>query len=325
MRQARVVPVRERMALVGNLPFWLGVILASALLIVALARPRGPATVVREGGLDIVVLADASASMYVRDVVGDRWQRSMRFVRALADALSWTNDRLALAVFAHIAAPQVRLTKDPNTVFFFLDHLDRKSPFRIEDETTWDTNLELGIYWGLRVIERDAEIHGDSPNAQMFILLTDGEAWSGNVETALKRARAARVPVNVVGVGTLGGGAMPVLTGPDGRPVVDPETPTSSRLDRTSLQRVAATGGGQYFELDRDGDRHIATSIVDTGRRQAPKLDITEKAEELYWYVLTAAAVVAALGVGFVRERSELWIAVTGAGAVLALTFGILR
>jgi hypothetical protein len=49
-----------------------------------------------------------------------------------------------MALFAHIAAPQVRLTKDPNTFFFFVDHLDATSPFRIEDETTWDTNLEQG-------------------------------------------------------------------------------------------------------------------------------------------------------------------------------------
>ena len=65
-----------------------------------------------------------------------------------------------MALFAHIAAPQIRLTKDPNTFFFFLDHLDKAPPFRIEDDTTWDTNLELGIYWGLRVIERDEELHG---------------------------------------------------------------------------------------------------------------------------------------------------------------------
>ena len=60
----------------------------------------------------------------------------MRFLRLLGDSLSWKNDRIALALFAHIAAPQIRLTKDPNTFFFFLDHLDKEPPFRIEDDTT---------------------------------------------------------------------------------------------------------------------------------------------------------------------------------------------
>ena len=61
---------------------------------------------------------------------------------------------IALALFAHVAAPQIRLTKDPNTYFFFLDHLDQAPPFRIDDATTWDTNLELGVYWGIRLVER---------------------------------------------------------------------------------------------------------------------------------------------------------------------------
>ena len=138
-------------------PFWLCLIASSALLIVALARPHGPATAVRQGGIDLVILQDGSASMRVKDVAGDRWQRSVRFLRTLGDSLSWNDDRIALALFAHIAAPQIRLTKDPNTFFFFLDHLDKAPPFRIDDDTTWDTNLELGIYWGLRLIERDEE------------------------------------------------------------------------------------------------------------------------------------------------------------------------
>ena len=82
----------------------------------------------------------------------------MRFLRTLGESLRWENDRVAMALFAHMATPQIRLTKDPNTYFFFLDHLEDKSPFRLEDDGTWDTNIERGIYWGLRLIEKDEEI-----------------------------------------------------------------------------------------------------------------------------------------------------------------------
>ena len=78
----------------------------------------------RTGGVDLVILQDGSASMYVQDVPGNRWKRSIQFLRILGDSLSWNNDRIAMALFAHIAAPQIRLTKDPNTFFFFIDHLD---------------------------------------------------------------------------------------------------------------------------------------------------------------------------------------------------------
>jgi len=175
LRRGRTVPVRERFAPLGDLPFWLCLILSSIFLIFALARPHGPATAVRSGGVDVVILQDGSASMYVKDVGGSRWNRSINFLRIFGDSLSWNSDRIAMALFAHIAAPQIRLTKDPNTFFFFIDHLDAASPFRIEDETTWDTNLEQGIYWGIRLIERDEELHGKSPNARAFIMISDGE------------------------------------------------------------------------------------------------------------------------------------------------------
>ncbi len=208
--------------------------------------------------------------MRVQDVPGNRYQRAMKFLRLLGDALSWKSDRLALALFAHVATPQIRLTTDPNTFFFFLDHLDKEPPFRIEEDTTWDTNLELGLHWGIRMIERDEELHGKSPNAKMFLVLSDGELWSGEVQKALEESVARNIPIFVVGVGTLAGGRLPAFYGPDGEEVKDPDVPLTSRLDRPSLQQIAYEGGGQYFELDRDGDRQIANALIDAGKRLAP-------------------------------------------------------
>jgi Ca-activated chloride channel family protein len=294
------------------------------LLIVALARPRVPATAVRKGGVDLVVLQDGSASMRVRDVAGDRWQRSVRFLRTLGDAMDWNQDRLALALFAHIAAPQIRLTKDPNTFFFFLDHLDQTPPFLIDDVTTWDTNLELGIHWGIRLIERDEEIQGKNANAKMFVMLSDGESWSGEVANSLKEASAHNIPLHAIGVGTLAGGAMPVFRDERGEVVNDPDVPKTSRLDREGLQRIALAGGGQYFELDRDGDRRIATTLIDAGRRAAPSRGTVEETEDFYWRFIAAAALLPFVGLLFLRDRSELWLHLAGTVAATLAVFSIL-
>src|SRR5439155_602756 len=254
----------------------------------------------------------------------DRWQGSIRFLRTLGDAIRWNDDRVALALFAHIAAPQIRLTRDPNTFFFFLDHLDQAPPFRIDDATTWDTNLELGIYWGLRLIERDEERHGKDSNAKMFVMLSDGESWSGEVAKSLKLAAARNIPLYVVGVGSLSGGALPVFRNEKGEIVIDPEVPATSRLDRVGLQRIALAGGGQYFEIDRESDRRIANSIVDAGRKRAPSLGAVEEAEELYWRFLAAAALFRLLGLLFLRDRPELWIQAVGAVTILVWLYAIL-
>ena len=338
LRDRRSVPVRERYAIGGDLWFWLFLILSCASLAIALARPRGVTTVVNRAGLDIVVLQDGSASMHVTDASAfartnsgelrrdnarpstTRWQRSMDFLRLLGDSLSWNDDRMALTVFAHIATPQIRLTSDPNTVFFFLDHLHDRPPFRLEDDTTWDTNLEQGIAWGLRLLEKDKELHGPSLNGKVFVMLSDGESWSGEVARAIERAVREHVPLHVIGVGTLAGGDLPETT-------VDGETepsPGKSRLDRASLQRIAAAGGGQYFELDRDPDRDIANAIIDAGRRQAPATTEQGTVEELYWRFLASGLALAALGGVFLRDRTELWIQLLAAAATGAATWGMI-
>jgi Ca-activated chloride channel family protein len=321
LAETRQVPMRERFPVAMDALFWLSVIVATALLFVALAQPRVVASSVRRAGVDMVVLLDASASMHVRDVQGNRWQRSIRFLRALGDSLRWDEDRMALTIFAHIAAPQVRLTRDPNTFFFFLDHLTESPPFRLEDDTSWDTNIALGIEWGLRLIQKDEELRGKSPNAKQFILLTDGQAFSGVVEDALKLARARDVPVFVVGVGSLQGGVIP-----DPKRVANPQEPViRSALDRKSLNVIAATSGGRYLELDRDSDVAIANQIIDAARRRSIAVAPEPAMEPVYWPFLLAAACAVVAGLLFLRDRSELWIQALGGGLVLAIVSSLLR
>jgi Ca-activated chloride channel homolog len=325
-RQHRRLPVRERFPIFGSLVFWLCVITASAFAILALSRPTARISILRTAGIDLVILQDGSASMRTMDVAGNRWQRSMRFLRTLGESLSWRDDRIAMALFAHIAAPQVRLTKDPNTFFFFLDHLSGDSPFRLEDDTTWDTNIELGIAWGLRLIEKDEEIYGRNPNAKAFVLVTDGQAWSGEVDKALRASRGRDIPVFVVGVGTTVGGLIPespVRLPAPGAPRSEPRIHSS--LDRASLATIANAGGGEYLEIDRDSDRQIANRIIDAARRRAGSRGLQEEHDELYWRCLAAAAALLGLGMLFLQERAELWLHAAGAGAALTAVWMLTR
>ena len=314
----RYLPVRERIPLFGGLLFWLSALFASALAVVAVARPVVLTSAVQTSGIDLIRLQEGSASMHVSDVAGDRWQRSMQFERVLADSLQWKSDRVALAVFSHIAAPQVRLTKDPNTFLFFLDHLDKESPFRLQDDTTWDTNIEQGIHWGMRLFDKDRELHGRSPNAPVFVLISDGQAWSGRVETAIKEAHERGIPIYVVGVGTSGGGMIPAPPVEAGAPPPAPYIPIHATLDRGSLIAIANAGTGEYMELDRETDREIANRIIDVTRRRANSHSTEQSAQDIYWPCLLAAAFCLGAGVFVSQEQSELWLQGVAASAVLA-------
>jgi Ca-activated chloride channel family protein len=319
--ERRQVPVHERVPFFGELLFWLCLILASASGILAVARPVAVTSLVRTAGVDLVILQDGSASMAVKDVSGgDRWSRSMRFLRTLGESLRWEDDRLAMALFAHMATPQIRLTKDPNTFFFFLDHLEERSPFRLEDDGSWDTNIERGIYWGLRLVEKDEEIRNasqvkgrvsDRTNSQAFILISDGQSWSGEVAKSLATAQERGLPLNVVGVGTTAGGIIP-----------DPKRDVTqvairSSLNRAELTTIATAGGGHYYELDRETDRQIASTIIEQTRRRAGTRGLQEATQELYWNLLALAAIFVGLGVLFLRDRVALALQLGAAAAVL--------
>jgi Ca-activated chloride channel family protein len=312
--RARQAPDAPRFPVLGDALFWLCVTGAIAALVVALARPQVETALLRSGGVDLVVLLDGSASMYVPDVEGDRWQRSVRFLRTLGDSLSWEDDRVALTLFAHIAAPQIRLTRDPNTFFFFLDHLDTESPFPIEEDTTWDTNIELGIYWGMQVIDKDVELRGQpSTNAAAFVLLTDGQAWSGEVENSLATAADRGLPVHVVGVGTVAGGVIPdPEAGSRGTP------PLTSRLDRASLRQIAAASGGRYFEVGETADAAIANEIIGATRARSVATSTEPRVEDLYWRALLLSAMFAVAGVATLRDRTALALLLAGGGIAAA-------
>jgi Ca-activated chloride channel homolog len=317
-RAARVVPARERFSALGELGFWLALIAGLSLTILALARPQGITAIVRSPGVDLVLLMDGSTSMRVRDMGTDRWQRAMQWVRTLTKTLSWNGDRMALATFADIAVPQVRLTRDPNTILFFLDHLDDAPTFRLENETSWNTNVEDAIYWGVKLVETDQEMYGRSKNARTFVVISDGQVWSGNVQRSIAAAAQRGISVDVIGVGTANGGMIP-LPRDDKGVVLAGFDPIRSTIDRNSLREIARAGNGEYFEIGTAADEQIAARIIQNAARRSGNEQVDEAFDELYWYLLAAAAGCLTMGVLFVRQRVQLGFAVITAVALTVL------
>ena len=317
-RAARLVPVHERFGTIGELGFWLALIAALSLTILALARPQGITAIVRSPGVDLVLLMDGSASMRVRDMGTDRWQRAMQWVRTLTKTLSWTGDRMALATFADIAVPQVRLTRDPNTILFFLDHLDDAPTFRLENETSWNTNVEDAIYWGVKLVETDQEMYGPTKNARTFVVISDGQVWSGNVQRAISAAARYGISVDVIGIGTSNGGIIPLPRDEKGVVLAGFEA-IRSAIDRESLREIARAGNGEYFEIGTTADEQIAARIIQNAARRSGSDQVDEALDELYWYLLLAAAGCLAVGVLFVKQRVQLGVGFAAALALLAL------
>lgn len=284
--RGQTTPLGARYRFAGPLVFWLFLNAALACCIVALARPEILRSVTETRTVDLIIVQDASASMRVTDVRPTRWQRSVVWLRTLVEMLSWKGDRVAFAVFSQHAMPQVRLARDPNILLFFLDHLAKEPPNALTEDSTWDTNVEVGIYWGLKIAAKDEQIHGKTSNPQALIVVSDGQIWTGEVAISLERARKRRIPVFVVGVGTSSGGVIPTSN-------------IRATLDRESLQRIASLGEGHYFEIGRQPDKAIAARIIQDVQRLGNRSAGQPVFEEIYWRFLAAAAGLLAAGVFF--------------------------
>ena len=286
--------------------------------------PQAVTSLVRTAGVDLVILQDGSSSMHVTDVRGNRWQRSMRFLRTLGESLRWENDRVAMALFAHMATPQIRLTKDPNTYFFFLDHLEEKSPFRLEDDGTWDTNIERGIYWGLRLIEKDEEMRRNTADRGAEGRLPEDDN-AQRVHPDLRRPVVERRGRQVAGPRAGEGGAAErhrrrhhggrhhSRSEARAEPAGDPLVPQSRRAVAAWPPPAAAATSSSIA-------KPIATSpthIIEQTRRRAGTRGVQEGTRDLYWNFLFAAGGFLGLGVLFLRDRVALALQLSAAAAVL--------
>ena len=169
------------------------------------SEPHAVTSLIRTAGVDLVILQDGSASMHVTDlgrIAGsDRCGSS-----AARRALRWENDRVAMALFAHMATPQIRLTKDPNTVFLL-----SRSPggeVAVSSRRRWHVGHQhrarylLGHAAGregrrLRRIASNAMTNKlpQADNAKAFVLISDGQAWSGEVAEVARAGARPRHPV----------------------------------------------------------------------------------------------------------------------------------
>lgn len=231
------------------------VLAASALLVVALARPAWNEVVqeVTQRGRDVVFLLDVSRSMLAEDLPPNRLERAKLAILDAVDRLD--GDRVALAVFAGSTVVKCPLTLDYG---FFRMALEDASALAV-------TRGGSLIGDGLRTVLSDV-FDGKRSNHRDVVLITDGEDHeSFPVEAA---AEAGELGVRLIAIG-LGdervGHRIPVAAeasaaaGGSQRSFLQHQgQEVWSRLDADTLRKMAdSTPGGRYL--------NVATGSIDFG------------------------------------------------------------
>ncbi|MBR1837986.1 MAG: VWA domain-containing protein, partial [Bacteroidaceae bacterium] len=208
---------------------------ALALLIVMLARPQFGVAEVDETrvNIEMVIAVDVSNSMLAQDIEPSRLERARMFAASLIDAQR--GDKIAIAVFAGEAWPQIPLTSDRSAAKMFLRQLTTQSV------SLQGTELSKAVKLGGSMFSKEE-------TGKALVIITDGENHGEDAVQAAREAAAHGVTVYVLGIGSTQGAEIPVAGGmlrdKEGQVVV-------TKLDEEGCKRVATAGGGKYFHIDQ--------------------------------------------------------------------------
>jgi Ca-activated chloride channel family protein len=260
----------------GEGRFWLRatlVLLSAALLVAALMRPQHGSreTSVKNLGIDIAIVLDASKSMKVADIVPDRLGAARLEIHQLLDRL--TGGRVSLVPFAGLAFTQTELTSDFQVVETYLSEL------RVEDMPRGGTAIGRALIEGVRTLvpperlegtvaeastdeaaKADTPVDAKAPEGskhKAIILFTDGDDHEGDPKEVAALAKKLGIRVYTVGVGTAQGRPVPIIND-DGEAIgtvkdTDGKTPLFSELNEALLREIAQTTGGEYYHLGATG------------------------------------------------------------------------
>ena len=216
---------------------------AAAFLILALANPREGSKLVKGErlGSEIAICLDVSNSMMAEDVQPNRLERSKRIVSNLLGALG--SDRISLVVFAGSSYIQMPLTNDYNAVKLFLDQV----------------NCNLIASQGTAIgdaIEKAMSTFGyDDPDREWvksqgraIVVISDGENFEDDAESAARKAASEGVRVCTIGMGLPEGRPIPEYRGGQLRGYKRDRhgNTVTTRLDEATLTAIAHAGKGVY-------------------------------------------------------------------------------
>jgi len=285
-----------------------------ALLIVALAQPQigFQWRDLERHGIDLALVVDVSRSMDAEDVGPSRMERARREIIDLCEQAP--GDRMGLVVFAAGAYPRVPLTLDHQALLTILREVDTGTL------KAQGSSLPAAIREALRLLQ-DSE-----QNDKAIVLISDGEI--PDAERAIAAARVAGeadVSIYAMGVGTPEGAPIPLASGgfkkrPGGEVVI-------TKLDETSLRRIAATAGGAYVRsvASEDDVEALVDEIHDDTEGALLGVHRERVPNEHFQWPLGAGLVFIALGLVLGLPRRAFGAAAAAGLALLIVLPGAAR
>lgn len=207
-------------------------------LLFSLARPQlgTRLTLMKREGVDIVIAMDCSLSMLAEDFKPSRLEKAKQEVNGLISRMR--GDRVGLVAFAGVAFIQCPLTLDYSAAQMFLDIMDT------------DLIPTPGTAVGDAIRASVKAFNQKERKYKVLVLLTDGEDHDSDPLGAAEEAAAEGIKIYTIGIGSVQGEPIPLKNRRGEVTGYKKDTEDNvvvSKLDETTLQKVALTTGGKYY------------------------------------------------------------------------------
>jgi Ca-activated chloride channel homolog len=249
------------------------------LLIFALARPQSSnvSETIENEGIDIVLSVDVSGSMLAEDLKPNRIEAAKKVAMDFVDQRP--TDRIGLVIFSGESFTQCPITIDHQVL---KEQLSQIKSGVLVDGTAIGDGLATAV----------DRIRRSDGKSRIVILLTDGVNNIGKVgpELALEIAKAYKVRVYTIGVGTRGMAPYPVQT-----PMGMQKQMQEVQIDEPLLRKLASETGGKYY---RATDNQSLTAIYrDIDQLEKTKVEISsyKHYSELFFPLALAAIILLGL------------------------------
>ncbi|MBC7553579.1 MAG: VWA domain-containing protein [Taibaiella sp.] len=242
-------------------------IIAVVMLIAALARPQSSNTTTNNDteGIDLVLGMDVSGSMLAEDFKPNRIEAAKKVALDFVDKRP--SDRIGLVIFSGESFTMCPITIDHNVL---KGQIAAARSGMITDGTSIGMGLATSV----------DRLRSSKAKSRVIILMTDGVNNMGLIDptTALEIAKAFKIRVYTIGVGTMGQALMPMQT-----PMGTVKQMVPVEIDEPLLKQIAAQTGGKYFRATNNNSLKAIYDDIDKLEKTSVEVTSFKRYAELFF------------------------------------------
>ncbi len=248
-------------------------------IIIALARPQSSNTTesIDSEGIDIVLSMDISGSMLAEDFKPNRIEAAKKVALSFVDQRP--TDRVGLVIFSGESFTQCPITID--------HHVLKEQIAGVKSGMLQDgTSIGMGLATAVQSL-RNAK-----GKSRVIILMTDGVNNTGLIDpaTALEIAKAYKIRVYTIGVGSMGQALSPVQTPTGIQMAMAPV-----QIDEPLMKKIAGETGGKYFRATDNRSLDNVYKEIDQLEKTEVEISSYKRYAELFFPFAALALICLAL------------------------------